>query len=945
MFDSSLDLDSAANAFTVDAEIPLGQPIRALGGSDRISGSENTDFVFGNEGADYLYGGLGADLFLGGRGADLFSGNQGTDQLRGERGNDVIYGGRDSDLLDGGEGDDFLSGDAGPDSLTGGDGSDAFVLDIRHGTSDRALTDVITDFSEDDGDVFALTDGVNDALTEADLTLETVGTDTFISLKATGAFLARVQGVSAEQLADTFSTVRATLDDTESGATVLGLVPGQGTLQGEVGDADYMDMFQFEVRETSIVNFNLNGLSADADLAVYEDLDADGELGGDEIISESVRSGNADETIENVTLKQGQYFLAVEQFEGDTSYNLSVAGVAGTVAQDLSGDLPSTARLLPPDGEVELHDYVGGTDAVDTYRLEVLNSGYLDLFTDYQDANLNLTLWSDRNGNNQLDADETIAQATNEIQQDIIDPGTYYVNVTAPGEATSYEIFSIASPGSRVDIENYNPLFPGLPTTGTLDQNDDFDPNDQDNYADPYLLSELGAGLTVTVAQQSEDFDAYLTVVDLLTGEVVAENDDIDTEGDNLDAQVSFTTEQGVQYVVYASSVDAPGVGDYTLNTTVTGTVTETVVSSASADSNVELDGASDSSSGTITASDLSSDSQGPSPVYKNNNLAYQPLTGGQVNSIPINAMHQGRFGDCFFMAALTATFGKIEDISTANSKESTVLKSAIMSDGNNYTIKFHNNKGEPGTVTVDNQVVTDETVNTTTFVDQNGNFVREEKTSDIVLYGAKWQHESAKPTDASGQPIWASIFERAFAKRQDGYDNISSGYDGYALAMMTGKGIEYISLKTVSEPIPGDTSKTPKTRQVYQRADVISFSSKSSFTPKVSGTIATTKDLFDTIQTALNQGRYVTAGTPGGNDQKSLYGGVLQEGHAYSVHNAYVDAQGRQMILVRNPWGVDNNSDAKAVEDPSDNKKDGFVAITFQAFLENFDGLSLSKG
>ena len=581
MLETFFDLTTAPDTFTVSSANTLGLPIRGLGGNDFIIGSSNADVILGNTGADNIYGLDGADTLYGGRGADLLFGNKGADLLLGERGNDVIFGGRGNDSLSGGEGDDFLAGDGGTDTLTGGDGSDAFVLDIRHSTSDRTLVDIITDFSKDD-DVLALTDGANDALTEADVTLETVGSDTFISLKTTGAFLAQVQGATAAQIAGTFSTVRSTLDDTEPGATILGLIPGQVTVQEQVGDEDYLDMFQFEVTETSIVDFSLTGLSADADLALYQDLDADGEVGEDEIISASVRSDNADETIENVTLKTGKYFLSVEQFEGDTNYNLSVAGVAGTVARDLAGDRPSTARTLPPDGEVELHDYVGGTDAVDTYRLEVLNGGYLDVFTDYREAAVNLTLWSDRNDNNQLDVDEIVAYETNEMQQDFIDSGTYYVSVTAAGDPTPYKITGIASFGSRVDIESYNPLFPGIPTTGSLSQNDDFDPNDPDNYADPYLLPELGAGLTVTVTQQSEDFDAYLRVVDLITGEAIAENDDIDTASGNYDAQVSFTTEQGGQYVVYASSVDAPGIGDYTLDATVTGTVTLRFVSGSS---------------------------------------------------------------------------------------------------------------------------------------------------------------------------------------------------------------------------------------------------------------------------------------------------------------------------------------------------------------------------
>ena len=504
------DLTNGIDIFTIDTKVPAGFGIRALAGADFIVGSDRPDLVYGNDGADSIAGGIGNDSLQGGRGADLLLGNAGADYLQGERGNDVLYGGENNDTLIGQEGDDFLAGGAGVDSLIGSDGSDAFVLDVADAVTNPALADTIADFSEEEGDVIALTDGAGDALTEADVTLEASGTDTFIRMKAGGAILARVQGVSPASLSGLFSTVKATLDDTEPGATVLGSIPGGTTLQGAVGDEDYADFFQFQVTQTSIVNFGLSGLSADADLLLYQDKNDDGELGGDEIISASERSGAENETIENVTLDPGKYFLSVEAYEGNTNYSLSLAGVAGTVAPDLAGDRPSTARLLPPDGEVELHDYVGGADAVDAYRLEVLNAGYLDLFAENRKADLNLTVWSDRNSNNQLDADEIVAQGTNEIQEDNIDPGTYYVNVSAPGAPTPYKISAISEPGSRVDIENYDPLFPGIPTTGTLTQNDNFDPEDEENYADPYLLAELGAGLTVTVTQQSDDGSAFM---------------------------------------------------------------------------------------------------------------------------------------------------------------------------------------------------------------------------------------------------------------------------------------------------------------------------------------------------------------------------------------------------------------------------------------------------
>ena len=148
-------------------------------------------------------------------------GNAGDDYLQGERGNDVVFGDQGNDTLLGQEGDDFLAGGAGVDSLIGGNGSDAFVLNVADAVTNPALADTIADFSQEDGDVIALTDGAGDALTEADVTLEANGRHTFIRLKATGGILARVQGASPATLTGLFSTVKATLDDTEPGATVL----------------------------------------------------------------------------------------------------------------------------------------------------------------------------------------------------------------------------------------------------------------------------------------------------------------------------------------------------------------------------------------------------------------------------------------------------------------------------------------------------------------------------------------------------------------------------------------------------------------------------------------------------------------------------------------------------------------------------------------------------
>ncbi|NJN62976.1 MAG: hypothetical protein HC795_16975 [Coleofasciculaceae cyanobacterium RL_1_1] len=902
------DFDASPNRFTIGIDTPIDQAIRGLGGRDVVFGSPQSDSIYGNDGADVILGLAGDDQGFGGRGADLLSGNTGADTLEGQRGNDALFGGQGDDLLLGQEGNDFLAGDVGRDTLTGGDGSDAFVVDVRHGVNDISLADVITDFSLDDGDVLALTDGAGDTLTEADLTLTTIDGNTQISLTATGAILAQVQGITAEDLTGAFSTVAATLDDTEPGARFLGILPTNAQIQGFVGDADYLDFFQFEVAETSIVNFSLTGLTADADLLLYQDFNGDGELGGDELISVSERSGNTDETLENITLDVGSYFLAVEQFEGEVNYTMDLSAVAGSVANDLAGDRTSTARALPQGGEVELHDHVGGNDAIDTYRLEVLNSGFLDTFTNFQQSDINLTLWRDLNANEVLDTNEIVTTGTNEFQVDNVAAGTYYVNVTAIDATTPYSIYATVSPGSRVGTESYNPLFVGLSQGGRLTQNDEYDPFDAENFADPYFLPELAVGSIVNITQTSDDFDAYLTVVDLLTQEVIAANDDIDTEGGDFNAQVSFTVEQGKQYIVFASSVDAPGFGDYTLTTT------------------LEPNSVSETIGSTPKSSQSSNTSLKPAPVFNEQGeradigtskdqtfqLTYNPLTGGLLNSIRVTNLNQGRFGNCAFLAAMAATFGRIEDLSSVDSRASSVLDGAVSLSGDEFNIRFYNfASGQPTSVTVNNQVVT--------------------KPEDKDVFGAKWSNDSVTTENAGGQQIWASVFERAYAlfregeTGKNGYDVIGNGdYGSVALRRISGQQVESIFWS------PDSTEVT------YEKSDLKEDGSSTSL-----GSL-TADAVFEQVQTALSNGKFAIAGTVSNAEKQS--GGVIIGGHAYSVHDALTLQDGTKALLVRNPWGNDNGSDAKFPQDPSANTKDGFVTIPFDTFVKTFNTVGFTK-
>jgi Ca2+-binding RTX toxin-like protein len=139
------------------------------GGADTLDGSIGNDTINGNGGGDNI---------IGGEGDDLLRGNDGFDQLFGGIGNDRLEGGADIDILDGGAGVDTLIGGAGRDTMTGGAGADRFVFGDGDSSDVLGNADMITDFSQSDGDridlrtMDAIAGGEDDAFTF-------VGTDAF----------------------------------------------------------------------------------------------------------------------------------------------------------------------------------------------------------------------------------------------------------------------------------------------------------------------------------------------------------------------------------------------------------------------------------------------------------------------------------------------------------------------------------------------------------------------------------------------------------------------------------------------------------------------------------------------------------------------------------------------------------------------------------------------
>ena len=150
-------------------------------GQDSLSGDDGNDSLYGGDGADTLYAGAdaptaynwlygegGNDYLSGSEGQDILDGGSDDDNLAGAGENDALSGGDGDDILDGGDGDDIIDGNGGSDRLIGGLGIDTLtggaqgdIFQLSRSTiglaSTLVSTDVITDFSRAQGDLFDIT--------------------------------------------------------------------------------------------------------------------------------------------------------------------------------------------------------------------------------------------------------------------------------------------------------------------------------------------------------------------------------------------------------------------------------------------------------------------------------------------------------------------------------------------------------------------------------------------------------------------------------------------------------------------------------------------------------------------------------------------------------------------------------------------------------------------
>lgn len=211
-----------------------------------------------------------------------------------------------------------------------------------------------------------------------------------------------------------------------------------------VGDADDRDIYKFNLDAESDVSISLSNLSADADWLIIQDLNGDGREQEEEFIDGSFNEGNAAE-IGTIRLADGEYFLVVEQFEGNTTYDLAISAAAAPEIPALS----QAIDLATPNDTV--NDSVSDENPIDLYSFTLDRSSEVTLTLEGLSADADLYLLQDINGNGQIDADgrseegEVVnfsdePETTSETISDFLEAGTYYVTVEQFQGNTDYSL-------------------------------------------------------------------------------------------------------------------------------------------------------------------------------------------------------------------------------------------------------------------------------------------------------------------------------------------------------------------------------------------------------------------------------------------------------------------------------------------------------------------------
>ncbi len=186
------------------------------------------------------------------------------------------------------------------------------------------------------------------------------------------------------------------------------------TFLDSVNNAAPSDNFRFVLGAPANLNLSLTGMTQDADLRLYRDVNNNGiiDAGDGGPIASSVQGGSADDSINTRLTSAGTYIAQVARFGGsNTNYTLRMSNTGFSPSNLLPTEINAGTLTAVP---FSSFNSLGTNDAADTFRFTMGTAGNFNAaLTGIAAGNdLDMRLIRDANGNGIVDAGDVRVSAT-----------------------------------------------------------------------------------------------------------------------------------------------------------------------------------------------------------------------------------------------------------------------------------------------------------------------------------------------------------------------------------------------------------------------------------------------------------------------------------------------------------------------------------------------------
>jgi hypothetical protein len=252
----------------------------------------------------------------------------------------------------------------------------------------------------------------------------------------------------------TFRAGGRTIDNASS----LGVLEGTRSIQDVLGvsSVDRNSYYRFSLNAQSNISMVLTGLTGDADLRL---LDASGNIVGSSLLFGYTQ----DESISLANVAAGEYFIRVNQFSGDTRFNLNLSSTrTGLFTDNLNNLLANEFELNNVWGSLTQTGTINNANTSDTYHFDnpFISSNYSLSLTGLS-SDVDIRVVRDANRNGIVDLGDTISYsartgAANEtIELQGLGTGEYFIQIHqgSPSSNSNYSLTIQNQPGTALTTE------------------------------------------------------------------------------------------------------------------------------------------------------------------------------------------------------------------------------------------------------------------------------------------------------------------------------------------------------------------------------------------------------------------------------------------------------------------------------------------------------------